>query len=201
MSRSSLLACVLLLLGCGGGTALLRTWSEPVSSASPVGRLAVLGMSPHPQVRATFEETFVSQLRERGIDAVEAHRLAAEPEADRASLQALVAEQALDAVLTAVALPVDPQSGEALLPTPYRPQRGGDLYEHVLRTRRELPPEGVVRPDQPLIWVETRLYRTEDARLLWAGIARSQANQDLEAFCRDHGRALIFQLEALRLLP
>jgi hypothetical protein len=184
------------LLACGG-TQLRRTWSDPTAEGRLVGKIAVVGFSPHREVRETFEEILVEALRARGNDVVASHTLSGDrPDASRAGLEALVSRERLGAVLTAKAIYVDASEEVVVGGENYRPQLDGDLYAYALRTNRLLPPEGVVAPQDPFVHIEARLFETGSAQLIWAGITRSENEGDVAKLARDFGKTAVLQLSA-----
>lgn len=195
-SRVFLFSNIVLLVACGG-TSLRRTWTDPEAEGHLVNRIAIVGFSPHREVRETFENVLAEALRDRGNDVVASYLLVPENfEVTREKLQALVAQEKLGGVLTCSAIYVDASEEVVVGGEQYRPQLDGDLYEYALRTQRLLPAEGVVAPSDPFVHIEARLFETGSGKLIWGGITRSQNDGNVAGLARDYGKTAVLQLSA-----
>lgn len=187
-----------LALGCGG-TGVLRSYSDPQAEGRQLEKIAVLAFSPDPEVKARFETVFAEYLRERGNDAVEAHALRPEADTDREptrdDLKQLVNEEALDGVFTVRVLAEDPNQPGETEKRAYRPDRDGDLYEYFFRTWRDVLRSDPA-PPQGLVYLESRLYGTHDAKVVWGGMTVSDDVEDLDTFTRRFADAAVFEMAA-----
>jgi len=186
---------VLLLAGCGG-TNMLRSYSDPAAEGQLMNRIAVLAFSPRAESREEFERVFAEYLRERGNDAVEAHTLRQDGmEPTRDALRELVAAENLDGVFTVSVLSGDPSEIGQPDKTAYRPDRDGDLYEYFFRSRRSMDNPDKA-PIQGLVYLESRLYATRNARVAWGGLTASDEVENLETFTRRFADAAVFEMAA-----
>ncbi len=68
--RWLLIACLALLAGCSSvGTKVDKVWLDDARGNVGLGKTLVLALTPDPEVVVTYENEWVRQLRERGIDA------------------------------------------------------------------------------------------------------------------------------------
>jgi len=90
----------LLLAGCAS-TKLEQTWKSPAAPASPVKKIAVIGVDERGLVRIGFENRFVRDLKARGQTAMATHELMTLPEikADKDAAAAKLQSEGVDAVL------------------------------------------------------------------------------------------------------
>jgi len=196
ISRLLLFSAIAVLVACGG-TSLRRTWTDPEAEGRRIDKIAIVGFSPHRDVRDIFEDVLAEALRARGNDVVASHLLVPEDfQASRQDLQNLVAQEGLGGVLTCSAIYVDASEEVVVGGELYRPQLDGDLYAYALRTRRLLPAEGVVAPSDPFVHIEARLFETDSGKLIWGGITRSQNDGDVAKLARDYGKTAALQLSA-----
>ncbi len=193
--RLALVAAAALLAACGG-TIFLRTWQDPSVKPRRMQRVVVLGFSEDAKLRAVFEDTFVSILRERGNDVVAAHTLGSRDEGvTREQLQELVAREGFDGVLTAEGIVVTSPDEAEKEYTPYLPLRDGDLYQYFFRAWRRAAEKKQSSQDV-FLFVESRLYDTDSEQLLWAGVSRSERKEAVEDLTRQYAKTVLFELSA-----
>jgi len=87
--RVALGLIVLAVVGCAG-TALTKSWRSPDYKGQPFKKLLVVGVSEWPELRRSFEEEFVKELKAAGVNAVPSFVLLPETgQADEAQTQAV----------------------------------------------------------------------------------------------------------------
>jgi hypothetical protein len=193
------MAAALTLGGCGG-TGILRSYSDPAAEGERLERICVLAFHPNAEVKAEFERDLAGYLRERGNEAVEAHTLGdGSIEPTRAALRALVEAEQLDGVFTVRVLPGDPNQPGETEKKAYRPDRDGDLYQYFFETRREMLPDRAMA-SAGLIYLEGRVYRTSDAKVVWGGMTVSQVDESMARFTERYADAAVFELAAKGIL-
>jgi len=89
-----------LLAGCAA-TKLEQTWKSPTAPASPVKKIAVIGVDERGLVRIGFENRFVRELKARGQTATATYEMMTLPDikADKDASAAKLRAEGVDAVL------------------------------------------------------------------------------------------------------
>jgi hypothetical protein len=160
----------LLVISCATTTKLTHIWTDEAYRGSPVSDVLVIGVSDKEAVRRSFEDKFVKQLKETGIEAVSsAAAISSDKELDKEAIVSSIKKLGVDAVLVTHLLGVDkeekyhPPTGY-VAPAYYR--RGyygyyGQVYDHV-HTPGYYTTYTKVR-------LETNLYEAKTEDLIWSG--------------------------------
>jgi hypothetical protein len=72
------LAAVMLIASCSS-TKMVNSWKAPGFSKATVKKVLVLGISPNPSIRRTYEDTFSVELEKLGYQAVSGYLWAPDP--------------------------------------------------------------------------------------------------------------------------
>jgi hypothetical protein len=183
-----------LALACGN-TKVLDAWQNPDLKPAPAKRIVVVGLSGDDVTRRLFEDTFTKQLKERGNDAVAGYTfLPKNPESNPDSALAVLRAAGYDAVLTARSLGVHTEETETQGTAYYIPDSGyygwngyyGAVYQDITATTYTTRTEKAR--------VETHLYDTASAKLLWAARSETTSTGKLTEGMRDYARTVVSAL-------
>jgi hypothetical protein len=88
------------LSSCTTSVSLKETWKSPEAPATVYRKLLVMGISPNPSLRETFENILTTTLREHGVEAVRSYTLIKDLNKFNSSeLQGLAREAGADGVI------------------------------------------------------------------------------------------------------
>jgi hypothetical protein len=178
--------------GACGNTQVLDSWQDPDLKPANFNRIVVVGLSGDEITRRLFEDTFATELKERGNDAVAGHTfLPKNAQANPDSALAALREAGFDAVLTARSLGVHTEETEIQGSAYYIPDSGyygwngyyGAVYQDITATTYTTRTEKVR--------VETHLYDTAGAKLRWAARSETTSTGKLTEGMRDYARTVI----------
>jgi hypothetical protein len=182
-------------VGACGNTKVLDTWSDTAIKPAPAKRIVVVGLSGDDITRRLFEDTFSQELKDRGNDAVAGHtflpdKLISSPD----SALAAIKKAGFDAVLTARSMGVKTEETETVGRAYYVPDSGystwgsyygavyGDITANTYSTRSEKA------------MVETHLYQTSTAKLVWGARSATQSTGKMTEGMRDYARTVVSAL-------
>jgi hypothetical protein len=194
-SRLVLGAALAALVAACGNTQVLDTWTDANVAPAPVKRVVVVGLSGDDITRRLFEDTFSEELRKRGNDAVAGHTfLPKEPEANADSLLEVIKAKGFDAVLTARSLGVREEETTTQGAAYYVPYSGyygwggyyGAAYSDITATTYTTRTEKAR--------VETHLYQTSTAKLVWGARSETTSTGKLTEGMRDYARTVVRNL-------
>ncbi|HEU4929824.1 MAG TPA: hypothetical protein VFU38_08335 [Candidatus Krumholzibacteria bacterium] len=192
MMRVAMYAALAAALGACGNTQVLDSWQDPDLKPSPVKRIVVVGLSGDEITRRLFEDTFTKELKERGNDAVAGHTfMPKDAEANPDSALAALRKAGFDAVLTARSLGVHTEETVTEGTPYYIPDSGyygwngyyGAVYQDITATTYTTRTEKAR--------VETHLYDTAKAKLLWAARSETTSTGKLTEGMRDYARTVV----------
>jgi hypothetical protein len=183
--KASLLASVatvalLILAGCGSSTKLTNVWSDPTLQTNSLKKLMVIGVAQNASMRRMFEDTFANALRQQGVQAIASYTVIPEVR-DSVGLRAAVDQSGADGVF--VTRLVDHKTVETYYPptatyvgTPYYGGYYGGYYGYYSSSYSMMTSPGYTVENE-VIHLETNLYRTSDAKLVWAALSESWLEQ------------------------
>ena len=183
--KASLLAAVatvvtLVAAGCGSSTKLTNVWSDPTLQTNSLQKLMVIGVAQNASTRRMFEDTFANALRQQGVQAVASYTVIPEVR-DSTGLQAAVVQSGADGVF--VTRLIDQKTVQTYYPptatyvgTPYYGGYYGGYYGYYSTSYAMMTSPGYT-VDNEVIHLETNLYRTSDAKLVWAALSESWLEQ------------------------
>jgi len=179
-----------MVAGCGN-TVVLDTWKDTTVKPSPAKRIVVVGLSGDEITRRLFEDTFSEQLRKRNNDAVAGHTvLPPNLEANADSVLAAIKAKGFDAVLTARSMGVQEEETVVSGAAYYVPDTGyygfGGYYGGVTSTTYTTRTEKAR--------VETHLYQTSTAKLVWGARSETTSTGKLTEGMRDYARTVVSDL-------
>ncbi|MBE9529597.1 MAG: hypothetical protein IME99_10230 [Proteobacteria bacterium] len=169
-----LLPILLLVLSSCASTSLVHVWKDEAYNDT-IKRVLVIGVTKKELYKRSFEDEFVRQFKEQGIDAVAAFRvLPIKKKLDKKEIRAKVEELGIDAVL--VTRLVDKKTVETYFPPRiervYRGPYYGPRHHHNLHGYYERSYDIVTVPGYTLvekfIILETNIYDAETEEIIWA---------------------------------
>jgi hypothetical protein len=171
------LLTALLLAGCAA-TSLTNQWKNPDATGAQVRKVLVVGVSDYPSIRRVFEDEFVAQLRGVGLAAEPSYRfIAHDGQVDAATLANAADEAGAQATLVTRLVRVEQVTD--FMPAPYwsawpwigyagwYPAVGGGIVV------------GPTPYQYNVVVAETSLYLQPAGKLLWSGMTRTVAPQDV----------------------
>jgi hypothetical protein len=169
----------------------MSSWTDPDVKPAPVQSIVVVGLSGDPITRRLFEDTFSEELRNRGNDAVAGHTFLPETmESHPDSALALLRSKGFDAVLTARSMGVQTEETEVVGTPYYIPDSGymgwngyyGAVYQDITMTY-------TTRTEKAN--VETHLYQTSTAKLVWGARSATTSTGKLTEGMRDYSKTVV----------
>ena len=184
------------LAGCGASTGLTNMWRDPDYDGPPMQDMLVLVMRRDPVVRRMWEDEFVEELGEHGIQATASYRLFPEQLPDTSAVLAAVRDQAFDGVL--INYPAGRETERRYVPgyVTSRPVTFRSPWTGYYYTRwRNIYEPGYVTEDQ-LLYNEIQLWdaRGEGNTLVWAGTTETVNPSSNKDVSHDIGEEVIPEL-------
>jgi len=94
------LIALILLCSCSTIVEIKETWKAQAALAEPYQKIMVVGITPNPNLRHSFENIFAETLEEHGVGAVASHTLISDlRKADEAQFDAAARQVGADAVV------------------------------------------------------------------------------------------------------
>ena len=185
-------AALAMALGACGNTQVLDSWQDPDIKPAKAKRIVVVGLSGDEITRRLFEDTFTKELKDRGNDAVAGHTfMPKSADANPDSALSALRRAGFDAVLTARSLGVHTEETVTEGTPYYIPDSGyygwngyyGAVYQDITATTYTTRTEKAR--------VETHMYDTASAKLLWAARSETTSTGKLTEGMRDYARTVI----------
>lgn len=166
---------LLTLTSCAATSQLTTSWADPAAANRSLKKVVVVGATPNAAVRRMYEDTFASDLKARGIDAVPSYTVAGEGQLNKDEASAKLKELGADAVI--VTRLVDKQQYENYYPPTYSTYAApsayyGGWYGYYSMGYSYMSSPGYVEQGQ-IYRVETNMYDVQNDKLLWSGITES----------------------------
>lgn len=188
----------LLITGCAT-TQLTSDWKNPSYHGQP-GKILVIGVAKKPAIKRIFEDEFVRQLKERGVNAIASYTLMPDKkQSDHAAIAAQMKEHGADAVL--ISRLVSKKTVQTYIPgtVNYQPANYGNWRHNRSPGGAYYPPNygnwrdyygygyqtvytpGYMAEDEYAI-MESNLYDAKNDKLIWSaesetGIMGTDQNQ------------------------
>lgn len=160
----------LLVISCATTTKLTHIWTDEAYRGSPVSDVLVVGVSDKGAVRRSFEDKFVKQLKETGIEAVSsAAAISSDKKLDKEAIVSSIEKLGVDAVLVTHLLGVDKEEKyhpptRYIAPANYH--RGYYLYYGNVYNNVHTPGYYTTHTK---VRLETNLYEAKTEELIWSG--------------------------------
>ncbi len=136
-------------------TTLLSTWRDD-GYGGPVKKVLIMGVAEKPSMRKVFEQEFVNQLKERGVEAVASYwTIPSDKMMDKNTVQLKIQDLNVDSILIT-------QLVETKTVTSYY----SDWYDHYTQSYGRRFVDQVVN-------LETSLYEAETGKLVWSALSET----------------------------
>jgi hypothetical protein len=188
--------CMLILtVSCSRrqSTVLIDSWSDSEIVSPGYERLLVIGVSPNPERRKIFEEDMVKDLKKRGVEAISwLETVSPDEEVTPETFDKYFRVEDLDAVLLTRVLNVEElpktiPSNKNKTPPSELYDNFYNYYEHV-RVKAQNPTDF---ESGTAVFLETHLYDTGDASLVWAGQSKSLVMNKPRIVIRDIAKVVV----------
>ncbi len=162
---------VLVVLGCGRTTQLSDVWADPVWDGEPIDNVLVIGVSPDPDIRNSFEKYFVEQFKKEKVQAFSAAAELGVGRIDSTAIARYVKDHEIDAILVTRLLGSDVDRTYVQGTGYMGPMYYGGFYGYYNYGYSAMSTPGYLA-ESTVIRLETNVY-LKDSRLLWSGISDS----------------------------
>ena len=196
---------LLTLTSCAATSQLTTSWADPAAANRSLKKVVVVGATPNAAVRRMYEDSFASDLKARGIDAVPSYTVAGEGQLNKDEASAKLKELGADAVI--VTRLVDKQQYENYYPPTYSTYAApsayyGGWYGYYSMGYSYMSSPGYVEQGQ-IYRVETNLYDVNNDKLLWSGITEStlSSGQAPTSEVQPVIRLLVNDMEKKKIIP
>jgi hypothetical protein len=165
MSRLGLmlawLSMLTMLIGCTTAKPIAE-WRDATYQGGPFNNILIVGVSGHESIRRTFEETFVSHLRDAQVNAVASFdAIPGEARPTKDSIKAAIEGKTIDAVLITHLVGVDRKQ------IYHPPTYSGGFYGYYGYVGGYAYNPGYVS-NQKTVKLETNLYDASSDKLVWS---------------------------------
>jgi hypothetical protein len=195
-----------MLPSCGPTTQLTSSWSDPAFANRGYKKIVVVGASPVTTIRRMYEDTFVADLKSRGVEGISSYTVVGEEQPiDKEVASAKLKEAGVDAVI--VTRLIDRESVETYYPPTYSsvaapgPYYGG-WYNYYSVGYTYMSSPGYVVEDQ-IYKIETNLYDVETDKLVWSGLTETTLSSGYapEGEVKPLVTLLLTEMEKKQLMP
>lgn len=194
----------LLLLSCST-TQTTNTWVSPSYRGSPVSNVLVIAVTKDGNLRRSFENKFVQQLKATGVRAVSsAAEMPLDQKVKKEAVLALVEKLGADSVLVThlVSLKEKDISTPPATSTQDTPDdyHGGTYYESVAQAY-DTSAGAQYNPTQVKVRLESKLYEVKTEKPIWSAQSKTIDPQSTMALFDSAIAAFIRNLQQNKLLP
>ena len=164
---------LLILLSCGTATMFAGTWADPRYQNASIEKALIIGLFDNPTNRRAFETQVAHELLKRGIGGIPSSDFMPHDEmVNEQTLRKHFKEMDIDAVLLAKFAGADTDryytpGSTYVVPTTYY-----DLYGYYTYGYEYVHHPGYWT-ETTVVKLETNLYETKDARLIWSGLTET----------------------------
>lgn len=194
----------LLLLSCST-TQTTNTWVDPYYRGSPVSSVLVIAVTKNANLRRSFENKFVQQLKTAGVRAVSsAAEMPLEQKVEKEAILAIVEKLGVDSVLVThlVSMKEKEVSTPSATSTQATPDdyHGGSYYESVQEVYQPSA-EAQYNPTRVKVRLESKLYDAITEKPIWSSQSKTIDPQSTMQLFDSAIAAFIKNLKQNRLLP
>ena len=192
----------LLFISCAA-TKLTHVWTDEAYRGAPFSNVLVIGVSDQERVRRSFEDKFVKQLKEIGIEAVaSAAVIPSDKKLEKKAIASAVERSGVDAVLVTHLLGVDKKETYHPPSTYYHPAPYyyggyygyyGNVYSYVHSP--------AYYTSHVLVRLETNLYEVDTEKLIWSGKSETWDPKSKTEVIDSVIKVVIKNLQKDKLLP
>ncbi|MBK9130355.1 MAG: hypothetical protein IPM20_01750 [Gammaproteobacteria bacterium] len=197
----SLLLLAVLAAGCATSTRLTNAWVDPDFQGAPFQKLIVVGISEVEGNRRIFEDEFSTALRAKGLEAVQSYTLLPETaKPGKSDLEEAVKQVGADGVIIARVVDIKHKSefspGYAtVVPVAGYPY---GVYQYYGGATIVTPPTVYT---YEVVQVETSLWRTSDAKLVWSATTATTDPATLSKEIPGYTKVILGALQERGLIP
>jgi hypothetical protein len=173
-------------------TTLKSVWKDDAYHGGHLKKVLIIGVDRNATVKTLLEDEFAEQLKARGTEAIQSHRIFPEEEIpDKRVMAAKVNELQIDALLIATLKDV---ADTGLYETyPAFVEEGGGYYGYYLRCCQ------IVSIGRNVV-IETKIFETKHDKIIWAAITETIFEGSAEVVIRSFVPVIIAELQSNTLL-
>lgn len=201
-----LMGIALMMLSSCSSTYLSNVWKDE-SYNNTIKRVLIIGVAERDYMRAKFEDEFVRQFKERGVDAIAAYRvLTSNKKLDKEDIRSKVKELNIDTVL--VTRLVDTETVKTYVPPipamPRGPYYGAQRHYNNLHGFYGASFDVVSTPGYTLVEefviLETNLYDAETEEIIWTVSSETLMGETSSRLIKSLVKQLVANLKELKML-
>lgn len=198
-SRIAFVVVAALFVVACAQTSIKNSWKAAEDTGPALRKVLVVGVTKRADVRRTFEDTFVAELKAKGIDAVQSYEAEPDLGPERVErLKVLVGKTGADGVL--VTRLVKREKKLDYVPgAPPPAYIGMNMYGYYPRAWAGYydPPMMV---ESEIVIAEVNVFRAASEKLVWAATTETFAPSDIAASTKDFAKVVISALSKDKLL-
>lgn len=173
--KATLLLLVVVTAACSRSR-VVEVWQDPEHLKPAYASVLVVAVTDNQDLRRTIENAFVQALRARGVTAVPDYEvLPAGAPLDRPTVERIVADAHLDAVLAVRIRDIDRRTAGANAPAARYGDRSyaGDFYGYYRAAMVPPPPT-----EYALVTLESTVFDSHTAQRVWSATTETKAFRD-----------------------
>ncbi len=175
-------------------TSLTTVWKDNTYKGGPLKKVLIIGVFNSQNMKKFFEDEFVRQLKNEGIDAVPSYTLFPEETIlDKEMIVDKIKELRMDSVLITRVVDVTDAGGYETYPTRVDP--GGDFYDYYVMCCQTAVSVGYV------VVLETRLFEEKYDKVIWSALSETSLQRTVEATMMSFIPAAIENMHYNHLIP
>ena len=198
-------ASLLTLTSCAATSQLTTSWADPGAVNRGLKKVVVVGATPNAAVRRMYEDTFASDLKARGIDAIPSYTVSGEGQLSKEEGSAKLKELGADGVI--VTRLVDKQQYENYYPPTYSTYAApsayyGGWYGYYSMGYTYQSSPGYVAENK-VYRIESNLYDVSNDKLAWSGLTETtlSSGDAPETEIQPLIAAIAYDMEKKKILP
>jgi len=191
MKAKLLLYCMLaatsLGIICACATTTLRSvWEDKSYQGGPFGKVLIIGVFQEQEAERFFEDEFVREMREKGIDAVPGYKIIPEDAMVKQEMMANIGQMGQEVVAKVNKMGIDSVLVARLVDI--RNAGGFDTYPSYVQTGQSAAKylsyyvmccESTVTPGYEVAF-ESKVFEVKSDRLVWSALSRTSFEKSLE---------------------
>ncbi len=198
LDLAELVLVILALGGCSTGSQIISEWRNPAYGTGSFKRVMVAGPGGETSVRRNFEDEFLAQFRDAGVDALPSYRYVPEdPTVDEDKLKQAAQKAGADALLFARSVRVEAKTEPGSGFYPYT--SFGWFGEHFGASW-----SGIFGAPGPYRYneytSETTLYDLDKNEVVWTGTIKTTEPENVRTAIRSYVEAVMKALDEKNLI-
>ncbi len=186
------------LAACSGGTKVEQYWQDENFEKGNISKILVVALHNKTWGRKAFELTMKKALEDRGVEAIASIEVMPEDkEISKAAFEKYFSGQNIDAVLVTRLISADEKTENVYNYTAYGvpyPSYYGGFYGFYVTTYNVVYSPGYTI-SQLQVNLETNLYDTKDAKLIWGAVSETFEPEDALDFIRSASSEIAKELD------